>query len=137
MFLILYVGYKNVAIFKQLGKSKKSFYNYLSLVIFLIPGFVNEDGTPVDPDNLPDPGPTPDLGPGPAPWTTNTPPVVCQKSQTEVQGLRSVCQGALIFTEDFNKANLDKLNQWDPEVMLPRGPVNGYFCKFFRRQSIF
>ncbi|CAH2237567.1 jg9820 [Pararge aegeria aegeria] len=84
-----------------------------------VTGFVNEDGTPVDPENLPDPEPTPAPGPNPVPFT---PPVTCQKSQTEVQGLRSVCQGVLIFTEDFNKPNMDKLTQWDAEVMLPRGP---------------
>ncbi|XP_052741807.1 beta-1,3-glucan-binding protein-like [Bicyclus anynana] len=81
--------------------------------------FVNEDGTPVDPNNLPEPEVTSAPGPNPPPYN---PPPVCQKSITEVQGLRSVCQGALIFTEDFNKPNLDKLNQWDAEVMLPRGP---------------
>nr|XP_034831536.1 uncharacterized protein LOC117988493 [Maniola hyperantus] len=84
-----------------------------------VTGFVNEDGTPVDSENLPDPEPTPAPGPDPTPYN---PPPVCQKSQTAVQGLKSVCQGALIFTEDFNKPNLDKLNQWDAEVMLPRGP---------------
>ncbi|XP_034831387.1 LOW QUALITY PROTEIN: beta-1,3-glucan-binding protein-like [Maniola hyperantus] len=77
--------------------------------------FVSEDGTRVDPASVPEPDPEPA-----STYTYQSQP--CRKSETEVLGLSSVCQGALIFSEDFSKPKLDDLNQWDAEYKFPRGP---------------
>ncbi|XP_045766767.1 beta-1,3-glucan-binding protein-like [Maniola jurtina] len=80
--------------------------------------FISEDGRPVDPANLPKPEPDPK--PDPYSYIYQSPS--CRKSETEVLGLSSVCQGAHIFSEDFSKQKLNDLNQWDAEYKFPRGP---------------
>lgn len=46
-------------------------------------------------------------------------------SRTLVQGKSSVCQGELIFSENFDTTNLKDLARWTPEVKFPQEPVRG------------
>ncbi|XP_026494141.2 beta-1,3-glucan-binding protein-like [Vanessa tameamea] len=82
--------------------------------------FVTDDGSS-SPAPPPRPGPGPGPGPIPAPTPGPSRPK-CDISETVVQGLREVCQGALLFSEDFNQQNIKELINWDPEVMFPQEP---------------
>ncbi|GBP49630.1 Beta-1,3-glucan-binding protein [Eumeta japonica] len=89
--------------------------------------FVNEDGTPVDSSMVPAPPATPvpqtpQPGPAPIPQPTPAPAPVCQASLTAVQGLASVCKGALIFNEEFDAGDINSLNRWDPLIEFPEEP---------------
>ncbi|KAF9811618.1 hypothetical protein SFRURICE_005817 [Spodoptera frugiperda] len=91
-----------------------------------VTGFVNEDGTPVDPSVSPTLAPvqTP-TQPTAAPPTYRPPttaPVQCQPSATTVAGRGAVCQGALIFNEEFSNSALKDLNSWSPEIRFPEEP---------------
>ncbi|CAG9782085.1 unnamed protein product [Diatraea saccharalis] len=86
--------------------------------------YVNEDGTPADTSKIPTvtskppgSGVTVTSRPPPTP-----PPPTCQTSQTIVQGFKSVCTGSLIFSEEFEKASLKDLSNWDAEVKFPEQP---------------
>ncbi|XP_026734114.1 beta-1,3-glucan-binding protein-like [Trichoplusia ni] len=46
----------------------------------------------------------------------------CQVSKTVVQGETSVCEGNLIFNEEFEKTSLRDLSKWNAEIMFPREP---------------
>lgn len=87
--------------------------------------FVTEDGLPVtNNNNLP----TLDNRESEVSSTTNRP--TCAASKTVVQGYSTVCQGNLIFSEDFDKTKLEDLKNWDAEIMFPRGPVSIYKTLF-------
>ncbi|CAH2090809.1 unnamed protein product [Euphydryas editha] len=77
--------------------------------------FVTEDGTPVNNGDV-----TIDMRGPETISTTNRP--TCYASKTVVQGFNTVCQGELIFSEEFNKPKLEDLKNWDPEIMFPREP---------------
>ncbi|XP_068618729.1 beta-1,3-glucan-binding protein-like [Battus philenor] len=72
--------------------------------------FVNND-EPVEPQP-----PTPSSSP---PTTVTT---SCPRSQTVVFGKTTVCQGELIFVEEFDKNSIKDLDNWNPEVQFPREP---------------
>ncbi|KAF9408553.1 hypothetical protein HW555_011795, partial [Spodoptera exigua] len=46
----------------------------------------------------------------------------CTVSKTLVQGKSRICKDALIFSEDFERANLEELKQWAPSILFPGEP---------------
>ncbi|CAH0693960.1 unnamed protein product [Spodoptera exigua] len=46
----------------------------------------------------------------------------CTVSKTLVQGKSRICKDALIFSEDFDSANLEELKQWAPSILFPGEP---------------
>ncbi|CAH0730014.1 unnamed protein product, partial [Brenthis ino] len=91
--------------------------------------FVDEEGKPVDGNVIPIETPRPGPGPTSAP-VTQVPN--CLRSQTSVQGLQGVCQGSLIFSEDFSKPDLKSLSNWEAENMFPQEPdypFNAYLAE--------
>ena len=94
---------------------------------------MDESGKPVNGNDLVIDTPKPDSGPDPNPVTPPNRPV-CLNSQTVVQGIRGVCQGTLIFSEDFNKPDIKSLSNWEPENMFPQEPVSYFeFLDFWRK----
>ncbi|XP_049706441.2 beta-1,3-glucan-binding protein [Helicoverpa armigera] len=88
--------------------------------------FVNEDGSPVDPSNVPQPRPTPPptqptYRPT-IPTQRPTQPPKCQTSATVVAGRSPVCRGSLVFSEDFERTSLRDLNSWTAETKFPEEP---------------
>ncbi|XP_026734113.1 beta-1,3-glucan-binding protein-like [Trichoplusia ni] len=47
---------------------------------------------------------------------------LCEVSKTVVQGENSVCEGSLIFNEDFDTTGLRSLSKWNAEIMFPTEP---------------
>ncbi|XP_045536216.1 beta-1,3-glucan-binding protein-like [Papilio machaon] len=82
--------------------------------------FVNEDGTPVDPNNLP--ASTSSTTVHFIPSSVTVPPTSCHQSLTAVLGRGRVCRGDLLFNEEFDKNNIKDLSNWMPEVMFPQEP---------------
>lgn len=98
---------------------------------------MDESGKPVNGNDLVIDTPKPDSGPDPNPVTPPNRPV-CLNSQTVVQGIRGVCQGTLIFSEDFNKPDIKSLSNWEPENMFPQEPVSYFnFLIFGENCSIY
>ncbi|CAD0201008.1 unnamed protein product [Chrysodeixis includens] len=54
--------------------------------------------------------------------TTSTTARPCQVSKTVVRGRNPVCEGTMIFEEEFEKKSLRDLSNWNPEIMFPREP---------------
>ncbi|XP_026744981.1 beta-1,3-glucan-binding protein-like [Trichoplusia ni] len=46
----------------------------------------------------------------------------CRESKTVVRGEKSVCEGSMIFQEEFEKTSLSDLCNWYSEIMFPREP---------------
>ncbi|XP_013172586.1 PREDICTED: beta-1,3-glucan-binding protein-like [Papilio xuthus] len=80
--------------------------------------FVNENGTIVDPNDLP---PATTTTPSFIPTSATVPPS-CQQSLTAVLGRGRVCRGELLFNEEFDKNNIKDLSNWIPEIMFPQEP---------------
>lgn len=94
---------------------------------------------------IPAPGSSPGKGPKPPQQTTTENDLSlferfgsserpCQVSKTVVQGETSVCEGNLIFNEEFVKTSLRDLSKWNAEIMFPREPVG---LSFFLLLSVF
>ncbi|XP_075978716.1 beta-1,3-glucan-binding protein-like [Anticarsia gemmatalis] len=85
-----------------------------------VTGYVDEEGRPVDVKH-----PLPSSSPVPVPDPSASPPPVplpgCLVSKTKVPG-KDVCQGELIFGEEFDISNLKDLSRWVPEVKFPQEP---------------
>ncbi|CAB3247824.1 unnamed protein product [Arctia plantaginis] len=87
-----------------------------------VTGFVDEEGKPVDTKNPPAPTSSTSTSTE-RPLIPDTYPVPdCMPSRTLVQGKSSVCQGQLIFSEEFETTNLKDLARWTPEVKFPQEP---------------
>ncbi|XP_068618307.1 beta-1,3-glucan-binding protein-like [Battus philenor] len=81
--------------------------------------FVNEDGTPVNIQEAV----TPDVNTRFLP-TTPSPSAStnCPESPTAVLGRTKICQGELIFAEEFDRNSIEALVNWDVEVKFPQEP---------------
>ncbi|KAG7295857.1 Beta-1-3-glucan-binding protein [Plutella xylostella] len=85
--------------------------------------FVDEQGNPQEPGpQASTSGPTQRPTPAPARPPTKKPDPPCKPSETVVQGVTSVCKGALVFNEEFDKSNVKDLDNWSPEVKFPEEP---------------
>ncbi|XP_060802616.1 uncharacterized protein LOC106133430 [Amyelois transitella] len=83
--------------------------------------FVNEDGTPADTSLEPTPAPI-NRPNQPNPPQTPRPDPPCAVSTTMVEGRKSVCQGTLLFSEEFEKPSLKELTNWEAEIKFPEEP---------------
>lgn len=104
----------------QLGNDKINGNIGKPALIFNFSEFVNEDGTPVDTNNLPPPTSTVSF----IPSSVTVPTPTCQQSLTAVLGRGRICRGDLLFNEEFDKNNIKDLSNWLPEVMFPQEPVS-------------
>ncbi|XP_068618344.1 beta-1,3-glucan-binding protein-like [Battus philenor] len=83
--------------------------------------FVNEDGTIYD-TNQSSTTSTSTEYITPSSVTFSPPTTPCQQSPTAVLGRNSICKGALIFSEEFDKNNINDLLNWTPEAKFPQEP---------------
>ncbi|KAI8426001.1 hypothetical protein MSG28_004977 [Choristoneura fumiferana] len=88
--------------------------------------FVYENGTKVDVGNNPNyqpenPKPTAQPTPAPKPNVSGHPDP-CVASKTVVLGKGTICKGALIFSEEFDKSTLKDQSSWDAENKFPDEP---------------